>query len=294
MKELQQVKTLPRLPARPDQGHKGTFGKVLVIGGSEGMIGAPGFAGLAALRMGCGLAYVAAPREVLHFILTAAPELVGIAVGAKPGPRLAAAVAACDAAIVGPGLGQSSVAADLLKLAIKTAAPVLLDADALNLIAAGKAKLQRKPFTMVLTPHPGEMARLARQFGIFEVPHDQPGRIQLAAAAAKHFQQVVVLKGHRSIIADDKQYAVNMTGDSTLAKGGTGDILCGMVGTLLAQGMQPFEAATLGVHLHGKAGEFAGKQIGQRSALAREVIDSIPAVLVEPPRGRTLPSAPDR
>ena len=279
MKALQQITALPRLPARPDQGHKGTFGKVLVIGGSEGMIGAPGFAGLAALRMGCGLAYVASPGEVLGFILAAAPELVGIAVGSKPGPRLAAAVASCDATIVGPGMGQSSTAADLLKLAIKTAAPVLLDADALNLIASGKAMLRRKPNTMVLTPHPGEMVRLARQFDVFDVPHDQPGRIKVAVAAARHFQQIVVLKGHRTIISDGQRYAVNMTGDSTLAKGGSGDILCGMIGTLLAQGMPPFEAAMLGVHLHGKAGEYAGRQVGKRSALAREVIDAIPTVL---------------
>lgn len=270
---------MPRLPERPNEGHKGIFGKVLVIGGSEGMIGAPGFAGLAALRMGCGLAYVASQTEVLGFIIAAAPELVGIAVGSKPGPRFAAAVAACDAAIVGPGLGQSSVAADMLKLAIKTAAPVLLDADALNLLASGKSVLRRKPNTMVLTPHPGEMARLSRQFGVFEVPHDQPGRLKVALAAAKHFQQIVVLKGHRTIICDGERYAVNMTGDSTLAKGGSGDILCGMIGTLLAQGLPPFEAAMLGAHLHGKAGEYAGKQVGQRSALAREVIDAIPAVL---------------
>lgn len=287
MKALERITKLPRMPARPEQGHKGTFGKVLVIGGSEGMIGAPGFAGLAALRMGCGLAYVASRREVLGFILAAAPELVGIAVGGKLGPRLAAAVASCDAAIVGPGLGQSAVAADLLRLAIKTAAPVLLDADALNLVASGKAKLGRKPNTMVLTPHPGEMARLARQFGVFEVPADQPGRIKVAVAAARHFQQIVVLKGHRTIISDGRRYAVNMTGDSTLAKGGSGDVLCGMIGTLLAQKMPPFEAAMLGVHLHGKAGEYAGKKVGNRCALAREVIDAIPAVLdVSDGRGR--------
>ena len=275
----QQVLSLPRLPCRPEQGHKGTFGKVLVIGGSEGMIGAPGFAGLAALRMGCGLAYVASCRKVLGFILSSAPELVGIPVGAKPDARLAAAVASCDAAIIGPGMGQSACAVQLLKLGIKTAAPVLLDADALNLIAAGKARLKREPNSMVLTPHPGEMVRLSRQFGFYDIPQDQPGRIKVAVAAATYFQQIVVLKGHRTIITDGRRYAINHSGDSTLAKGGTGDILCGMVGALLAQGMRPFEAAMLGVHLHGKAGEYAGRQVGERSALAREVIDAIPAVL---------------
>ncbi len=279
MKAIRQVTTLPHLPSRPEQGHKGTFGKVLVIGGSEGMIGAPGFAGLAALRMGCGLAYVASPRQVLGFILSSAPELVGIPVGARPDPRLAAAVASCDAAIIGPGMGQSAAAVQLLKLGIQTAAPVLLDADALNLIAAGKARLHREPNTMVLTPHPGEMVRLSRQFGFYDVPQDQAGRIRVAVAAAKYFRQIVVLKGHRTVITDSCRYAVNHSGDSTLAKGGTGDILCGMIGALLAQGVSPFEAAMLGVHLHGKAGEYAGRQVGERSALARDVIDAIPAVL---------------
>lgn len=279
---MRRMTRLPALPDRPAGGHKGLFGKVLVIGGSEGMIGAPAFAAMAALRSGCGLAYVATDRRVLPFVQTVVPEAVGIPLISARDARLRAAIESADAVAVGPGLGQSSVAAGLLKVAMQAAAPLVIDADALNLIAAGKVKLERPPLSAVLTPHPGEMLRLGRLFGVSEVREDDDGRIEVAMVAARHFGQVVLLKGERTVITDGKRYAVNATGDSTLAKAGSGDILSGMIATLLAQKMIPFEAAWLGAHYHGKAGEYAGTDVTRRGALAREVVDAIPFVMDRP------------
>lgn len=274
---LEMVTRLPPLPDRPEDGHKGTFGRVLVLGGSAGMIGAPGFAGLAALRMGCGLAYVAAQRAVLGTILSAAPELVGIALG--PMAALRAGLMRADAVIVGPGLGQLAFAAGTVSVSVECACPLVVDADALNLIAARKVTLDRPAGTAVLTPHPGEMERLGKLFGQAGVPDDEDGRIAIAVLAAKYFNQVIVLKGHRSVITDGLRTAINQTGDSSLAKAGSGDVLSGMIGTLLAQRMNAFDAAQLGVYLHGLAGEIAGKGMGRRSVLARDLIAAIPAAI---------------
>lgn len=278
MSNLKQATRLPQLPPRSAHGHKGLFGKVLIVGGSEGMVGAPAFAALAALRTGCGLAYIASSEAVLPFVLSVAPEAVGIPIG-RSMQRYLAAISACDAVAIGPGLGQTTLSAKLLQAALKAAGSLLIDADGLNLLAAGKAKLDRAPMTTVLTPHPGEMARLAKLFGGGEVPEDDAGRLQMAVAAAKHFGQVILLKGEKTVITDGDRYAVSATGDSTLAKAGSGDILSGMIATLLGQKMAAFDAAWLGSHYHGKAGELAGKIYGMRSALARNIIDALPQAL---------------
>ena len=266
---MKQITRMPALPERDPRGHKGTFGRVLVVGGSQGMIGAPGFAGLAALRMGCGLAYIAAPAEVLSVILGAAPELVGVS------DDLVEMRGRCDAIVAGPGLGQSRWAQTALGKVVRCSCPLLLDADALNLIAAGKIKLKRPMGSTVLTPHPGEMARLGGVFGVTDIPDDPKGRVEVAVKAARYFGQIVLLKGQRTVISDGKRVAVNPSGDSSLAKAGSGDVLSGMIGTLLAQRMPAFEAAMLGAYLHGRAGEAAGKKLGQRSVLARDIIEAI-------------------
>ena len=276
---MEQLSQLPELPQRPVDGHKGLFGRVLVIGGSDGMIGAPAFAALAALRMGCGLAYVASRADLLPFVLTTAPEAVGVPVKQATDEPMTHAIKSADAVVVGPGMGQSQFAEDLLLRAIGCDAPVLIDADGLNLIAAGRVQLKRRPMSTVLTPHPGEMARLGKLLGQETVPDDDAGRLEVASAAAKYFGQIVLLKGARTIITDGERYAMNTTGDSTLSKAGSGDILSGMIGTLLAQMKDPFEAAWLGAYLHGRAGEWVGKRFTPRAALARDIIDAIPIVL---------------
>ena len=268
--------TPPPLPLRPHDGHKGIFGRILLLGGCADMIGAPALAGLAALRCGSGLVRVAAPRAVLPAILTLAPEMTGLGLGAATQlkPLLDAAENA-DALIVGPGLGQSPAAKTRVLRLIRLPKPMVVDADALNIISLQKNWPAFFQAHAVLTPHPGEMKRLARFLGRTDVPADQEGRIGLAIAAAKAFGQVIVLKGHRTVVSDGTRLYVNTTGDSTLSKAGSGDVLSGILGCLLGQKMPPFDAACLAAHLHGKAGEIAGQRCGTRCALARDVIDAI-------------------
>ncbi len=276
---LVQVRSLPALPARPEDGHKGTFGRVLVVGGNADMIGAPTLAGTAALRMGSGLVQIAVPRAVLAACLSITPELVGLGLEGKSHTALLEAAAKGNALVVGPGLGDDAEARERLHLLVHFEKPMVVDADGLNILATEKRCPARFHARAVLTPHPGEMSRLGRLIGQTKVPADDAGRIALAQRAARAFGQVIVLKGHRTVVTDGRRAYINRTGDSTLAKAGTGDVLSGMIGSLLGQGMDRFDAAVLGVYLHGLCGEIAGKRLGQRCALAREIIDSIPQAL---------------
>jgi NAD(P)H-hydrate epimerase len=253
------------------------FGRVLIVGGSDGMLGAPSFAGQSALRMGSGLVEIAVPKSILQTCLSITPELIGIAL--QPGKSLQQAAEKADALVIGPGMGQSATAKAILLRLIRLDRPMVIDADGLNLLAAQKSWPSYFKARAVLTPHPGEMHRLGKLIGRKTVPTDEPGRIEIATQAAKAFGQVIVLKGHRTVIADGHQLYINQTGDSTLSKAGSGDILSGIIGCLLGQKMKPFDAAALGVHLHGLTGEIAGKQFGRRCALARNVIDAIPEIV---------------
>jgi ADP-dependent NAD(P)H-hydrate dehydratase len=278
--DLQRLDNPPPLPPRPEHGHKGLFGRVLVVGGSADMIGAPALAGLAALRMGAGLVQVAAPRGILAHCLTIAPELIGLGLGqGSEKDRLLRAAEAADAVVIGPGMGRSSEAAGRLHRLIQLDKPMIIDADALNLLALQEKWPGHFRARAVLTPHPGEMTRLARLLGRDSTPADEEGRVGIAVQAARAFAQVVVLKGDGTVVTDGRRLYINRTGDSTLSKAGTGDVLDGMIGCLLAQGMGPMEAAMAGVHLHGVAGELAGARLGRRCALARDVIDALPQAL---------------
>jgi ADP-dependent NAD(P)H-hydrate dehydratase len=272
----------PPLPSRPIDGQKGLFGRVLILGGSETMIGAPILAGTAALRMGAGLVQIAMPRSVLATALSVTPELIGLSLGpSKNHSVLLAAAEKSDALVVGPGLGASPLAAARVMALIRLQKPMVLDADALNDIS----RLRKWPAfckaAAVLTPHPGEMARLGKLIARPNVPTDEAGRIELATFAAKSFAQVVLLKGHRTVVADGNRVYVNHTGDSSLSKAGAGDVLSGMIAALLAVGMDRFAAACLAAHLHGRAGELAGQRLGRRCVLARDVIGQIPGAIAE-------------
>jgi ADP-dependent NAD(P)H-hydrate dehydratase len=263
-----------RLPVRGKQGQKGLFGRVLIVGGSDEMIGAPVLAGTAALRMGSGLVQIAMPRSVLAAALSVTPELIGMALESSDAELLKAAEKS-DALVVGPGLGQSSAAIRRVMKLVKLEKPMVLDADALNILSKKWPLLFKAK--AVLTPHPGEMRRLIKD----DVPTDDAGRIKLTISTAEELGVVLVLKGERTVVSDGKRYFVNTTGDSSLSKGGSGDVLSGMLGCLLGQKVDHFEAACLAVHIHGRAGEIAGKKLGRRSVLSRDVIDALPAAIAE-------------
>ena len=280
---MQEISDLPALPARPGDGHKGTFGTLLILGGSREMIGAPMLAARSALRAGCGLVRVAMPQGVLASALSTLPEAVGLALGddaAENERRFAAAVAGAEAVVAGPGLGADPGNAGLLRLIYASERPAVIDADALNLLAGLDHWPSDFAAPAVLTPHPGEMARLLKHLGRGgPVPTDEAGRVELAGRAARMFNCTLVLKGHRSIVSDGIRYRVNHTGDNTLAKAGTGDVLSGLIGALLASGMAPFDAACAGAHYHGLAGESAGREATRRGALAGEVADRVAGVM---------------
>jgi len=278
--ELQLLTDIPMLPERPLEGHKGLFGRVLIVGGQEAMPGAPALAGLAALRMGAALVQVATVKAALPAVLSVVPELIGLPLRHSDGKELLIEAAErADAIVVGPGLGQSKVSRRWVKALIRLDKPLVIDADALNILAEGNTWPAQFTAKAVLTPHPGEMKRLGTLIGIDEIPTDDESRVQIAAKAAGEFGQIVVLKGYNTVVSDGHRAFVNKTGNSALSKAGTGDVLSGMLGALLALNIDPFDAACLAVHLHGRAGEIAGDKLGLRSVLARDVTDAIgPAI----------------
>jgi hydroxyethylthiazole kinase-like uncharacterized protein yjeF len=244
------------------------------------MIGAPVLAGTAALRMGAGLVQLAVPRSILSACLTITPELIGLGLGKAAGKdQLLEAGDKADAIVIGPGLGRTPEAEARLTRLVRLEKPIVVDADGLNILSSMKRGPSFFKAHAVLTPHPGEMARLGKLIRRTTVPTDEQGRIDIAAAAAQNFGQVVVLKGDRTVVTDGQRVYVNNTGNSALSKAGTGDVLSGVLGTLLAQAIGGFDAACLAVHLHGRAGEIAGACVGMRSALARDVVDAIPGAI---------------
>ena len=284
------IEAIPPLPARPVEGHKGMFGRVLVVGGNDGMIGAPVLAGTSALRVGSGLVQIAVPRAILQHALAITPELIGLGLGKAAGKdQLLEAAEKADAIVIGPGLGQTPEAEGRLTRLVRLDKPMVVDADGLNILS----KMKRWPTWFkaraVLTPHPGEMARLGKLIGRTEVPTDEAGRIAIARQAAEAFGQVVLLKGYGTVITDGRRVHVNRTGNSALSKAGTGDVLSGVIGALLGQDLDPFDAACLGAWLHGRAGELAGQRLGLRSVLARDVVEALPQALTERERASGLP-----
>lgn len=268
------------LPPRPPEGHKGTFGHVLVIGGAHGYTGAPALAALGALRGGAGLVTVACPVGIATSLAAGLNEVMVRPLSGDPDyltvdawPELAPLSEAADAICAGPGLGRRPETAGLLRELLKAVdKPLVLDADGLNLLDLDI--LADYPGPLVLTPHPGEMGRLLGT-SAEEVQDGRPGaaRTALARAAARGRPRACVLKGARSLVAGGGgPLLVNPTGSTALATAGTGDVLAGLVAALLAQGCAPAEAAAAGTYVHGLAGELAGEAWSERAVIAGDVL----------------------
>lgn len=268
-------------PARPDDAHKGTFGRVLVVGGSPGMSGSICLTATAALRGGAGLVTAAVPNSIQPIVAGFEPSYMtkGLSsdhtgqIGDQSVEVVRELVAGMSAVAIGPGLGQSTVAADLVLSILKEApCPVVLDADALNLAAAFQL-LSRRELTRecVITPHPGEFARLTR----FSASEINQQREAVAVEFAHKYGICVVLKGFRTVVTDGKRLFVNTTGNSGMATGGSGDVLTGLITALIAQGLPVFDASALGVHLHGIAGDVAAKSQSQQGLIASDILRCI-------------------
>jgi NAD(P)H-hydrate epimerase len=283
---MKQVTRFPAVPKRPDDAHKGTFGTVIIVGGSDTMIGAPALCARAALRSGGGLVKIACPPTILPHVLTIEPSATGIAIGNEPEDVLAQLDQADPehkaVLAVGPGLGQRPVRGELIEVLLSGPRTVVLDADGLNLLAKNRLALEianTRTAPLVLTPHPGEFRRLADTLKINADPVDPEQRVDAASQLAQKLGAVVVLKGQRSIIADGQRYATNTTGNPALATAGSGDVLTGLIASLIAQGMAPFDACQLGAHLHGSAADQWAKQHGTRGLRAIELADLLPSAV---------------
>lgn len=274
---------MPKLPARRRDAHKGDFGRVLVVGGSVGMAGAAALAANAALRGGAGLVKVACPASVLATVTSVAPCATALSlpadakgrIGSGAGDAVLAAANEHDVLAVGPGLGQSPALVALLrKLIGRVAKPMVIDADGLNNLARITNWPTLCRAALVLTPHPGEMQRLLKGAG---VGCDLNKRVEAVAAFGRWCGQVVVLKGAGTLVCDARRLYTNKTGNPGMASGGSGDVLTGLVAALVGQGLAPFDAACLGVYLHGLAGDLAAKELGEVSVTASDLIDYLPA-----------------
>lgn len=277
--ELTYTRTLLHsLPTRSQESNKGTFGRVTVAGGSKGMSGAAYLAAKAAYRTGCGLVSIVCPEANRVIYQTQLPEAV-LKVYPDEGAGedwLKDALAGSSAIVLGPGLGQSENALNLVRWTLEAASmPVVLDADGLNLLAAHPELWSKVPFGTVITPHPAEMARLLR-CPVETVTADIPGT---ALSFAEEHGVVCVLKSHRTAVSDGNRLMVNNSGNSGMATGGSGDVLAGIIASLIAQGMAPYGAACAGVYLHGLAGDDAAARLGEHALMASDIIDSLPAVL---------------
>lgn len=267
------------LPARDPYAHKGDFGRVLLLCGSMGYTGAAALAARAALRCGSGLVTVLVPQAVYLIVASKLDEAMVHPVACDGGGRVCqkardaihAHLAASDCGLIGPGLGRSGELTALLSYLVeKSDQPLVLDADGLNAFAGHIDVLRRAVCPVILTPHDGEFARLMP-----DVPlprEDLTARCMAAKRLAAESGCIVLLKGHRTVVTDGKTLYVNQTGNPGMATGGSGDVLGGMIVSLLGQGVEPLEAAALGAYLHGAAGDLCEQELGQCGMLPGDMI----------------------
>jgi NAD(P)H-hydrate epimerase len=276
------IKDIPRLPPRPAEGHKGTFGRVLVIAGSVGMTGAAALAGRAALRAGSGLVRVATPKTALPIVAAIEPCYTTLPLPEDSEGRISAkalnaildAVQDNDVVAVGPGMGQSAGLRSVVETLLQQNGLLLLiDGDGLNNLSrlAGWPKKCRAQ--VVLTPHPGEMKRLWSGLFRREMPQD---RQETAGQVAQATGAVVALKGAGTVVTDSRRVYVNTTGNPGMATAGSGDVLTGVAAALLGQGLDRLGATILGVYVHGLAGDIASNRLGPISLMATDIIDALP------------------
>ena len=264
------------LPRRDPEGHKGTFGKVLCVCGSVGYTGAPIFAGRGAVRTGSGLVFLAVPESVWPVAAVKSDEAMPFPVPEAEGRLSLLAeepirrrAESCDAVLIGCGLGRGWQTDALVRKLLTIEKPLVLDADGLNALSGREELLQKRAAPTILTPHEGEFLRLGGGLSA--------GREAAAAAFSEKYGVYLVLKGHRTVVAaPDGRLAVNGTGNSGMAKGGSGDVLAGMILSQLGQGCEAFAACCAGVWLHGRAGDLAAADKGERGMTPTDLLEQIP------------------
>jgi NAD(P)H-hydrate epimerase len=276
---------LPHLPPRSLESHKGDFGRALLIGGSRGMAGSISLSGMAALRGGAGLVKLAVPDVCVETVAGFEPSYMTVPlpcdergrISAAAREPLAAAVQEATCIACGPGLGQTDDLREIIEwLYTSVDKPMVFDADGLNNLAKRSEPLAGAGGARILTPHPGEFGRLARESNL-----STDAAQERAAELASRFGVVLVLKGHRTLVTDGRERFRNSTGNPGMATGGTGDVLTGLTTALLGQGLSAVDAACLAVHIHGRAGDLAAQELGQVAMIASDLLKYLPVALKE-------------
>ncbi len=279
MKQLDREAVWNLLPERDPDAHKGDFGKVLLLCGSRGYTGAAALAAMGALRGGSGLVYLGVPESIYAIEAVKLTEPVVFPLPDQDGKlsreaanQVAEKLPQMDAVLIGPGLGQSEGTFAVVKTVLKQAqCPVVVDADGINLLAQHKDILRGRMAPTILTPHGGEFVRLAGEIG--------SDRTAAAERAARDTNSILLLKGHRTLITDGVETYVNPTGNPGMAVGGSGDVLAGVIVSLLGQKISPLEAAVCGAWLHGAAGDICAGEIGQYGMLPSDMVEVLPRLL---------------
>ena len=270
------------LPRRDPAGHKGDFGKVLCVCGSVGYTGAPIFASRAAVRTGAGLVFLGVPERVWPVAAVKSDEAMPFPLPETAEGRLSLRAEEpirerakdCDAVLLGCGLGRGQETDELVRRLLDMEKPLVLDADGLNALAGREELLRKRKAVTVLTPHQGEFLRLGGDLS--------RGRQQAAAAFSQKYGVYLILKGQGTVTAaPDGRMAVNTTGNSGMAKGGSGDVLAGMILALLGQGCEAFDACRAAVWLHGRAGDRAAADKGERGMTPTDLLEQIPYAMKE-------------
>ena len=279
MIELDHKAILDILPDRNAVAYKGDFGRILLLCGSRGYTGAAYLAAMGALRTGAGLVYLGVPESIYAIeavklnepiVLPLLDEGGMLASGAVEQIRLL--LPKMDAVLIGPGLGQSKGTLAALKAVLREfAGPVVLDADGINLLSKHKYLLRGRTAPTVLTPHEGEFCRLAGEI--------EPDRQTAAENVARELGCMIVLKGHGTIITNGSKTYRNPTGNPGMAVGGSGDVLAGMITSLLGQGIEPMDAAAAAAWLHGAAGDCCADKMGQYAMLPTDLLEELPRLM---------------
>ena len=279
IRELNHESVLSLLPDRDPWGHKGTFGKVLLLCGSKGFTGAAYLAAMGALRTGAGLVFLGVPESIYAIEAVKLNEPVVFPLPDKEGklseeaiPEIMARLPQMDAVLIGCGLGQSEDTLAVVEAVLEHAAcPVVVDADGINVLSRHKDILRGRAYPTILTPHDGEFARIGGCL--------TEDRMASAVALANDLNAIVLLKGHRTCITDGRTGYVNVTGNPGMAVGGSGDVLAGMIVSLVGQGLAPPEAAACGAWLHGAAGDICAGELGQYAMLPTDMLNALPRLL---------------
>lgn len=277
--ELDHRQVLAMLPDRAPESHKGNFGKILLLCGSRGMTGAAALASRGALRTGAGLVYLGTPESIYAIEAVKLDEPVIFPLPEAEGKLAAGAIGeitermnGMDAVLIGPGLGQSEGTLAVLQAVLEHfAGPVVVDADGINLLAAHKDMVRGRRYPTVLTPHDMEFHRLG---GDLTAPRETATR-----ALARELGCILLRKGHRTLITDGEHGYRNTTGNPGMATGGSGDVLAGIITSLLGQGLPPLEAAACGAWLHGAAGDRCAETLGQYGMLPGDLVEALPRLL---------------